>query len=54
MPNPPDIRIEVIKALAKIGDKGAVPTLKRCADEKATASSTVREAAKKALEELGG
>ncbi|MEW6354999.1 MAG: HEAT repeat domain-containing protein [Planctomycetota bacterium] len=50
---PPTIRVAIIEALAKIGDRKAVPTLKMCADEKRTISVLVRDAAKKALQELG-
>ncbi|NOZ23912.1 MAG: HEAT repeat domain-containing protein [Planctomycetes bacterium] len=50
---PPKIRVAIIEALAKIGDRQAIPTLKMCADKKRTMSIIVREAAKKALQELG-
>ena len=50
---PPKIRVAIVEALAKIGDRKAVRTLKMCADEKRTMSLIVRDAAKKALQELG-
>lgn len=50
---PPDLRVLAIAALEKIGDRGAVPTLKRCADPTVTTSYLVQEAAKKALQKMG-
>lgn len=51
---PPEIRVRAIQALQKIGDKGALPALKRLADPKVTISYRVRQAAEEALKELGG
>ncbi|NOZ19938.1 MAG: HEAT repeat domain-containing protein [Planctomycetes bacterium] len=50
---PPAIRVAGVKALVKIGDKRAVPTLKVLADGTKTISWLVRQAAVEALAKMG-